>query len=686
LANNSALPSSLLAVFDTNPTPMMLYDLASLRFVEVNAAAVKVYGYSRDEFLSMMLKDIRLPEDLPGFHAHAADLLNKRPAMSSVSTRHLRKDGTILHVQIASSHGVPYAGGEVSCAIVFDVTGHVRSLEDLRTAASALEQAQDLGELGYLLADLRTGRVERSPRMLKMLDVSAAEVEGSPLLGVVQPVDPEPTRLMVQAHELNLPLDLTFRVAIRGEDRWWHVVSSILSDPVGTPTHRLVTVHDVTQYQQQAEHLRTMAYTDEVTGLPNRRALFEWRTSQLPASVLLVHLSLVGDLGAKTDDECWRIVSQILGYALPSDAYFYRFTDEIFAVCCSTDEIGAAGIGIAILAAFERPVVVEEQDVLLVVRVGIASTTEPTPVDTLIRNARTALRAALRTGHGVEFHSPTLDRLFERRTTVERRLRTAAFDDSLSVAYQPIVSMLDGRVVGAEALMRWNCEGLGLVSPVEFIPIAEENGMVLSLGDWVLRKACLQARRWQRDGLPLMRMAVNISGRQAERHDFSEIVAQATAAADLSSDYVDLEITETAMMNSQDIAVDNFSVLRSRGFRVSMDDFGTGYSSLSALGTLPVDVVKLDRSFVAEITKNGFTTQVVKGIIDLAHRGGLRVIAEGVETIEQLEVLRALRCDEAQGYLFGHPVPAERFVTDYLKSSHIAGFFMRDPIPLSKEA
>ena len=664
---------------------MWLYDLNTLRFLAVNDAAVRMYGYSREEFMSMSLLDIRPSSEVPAVESWFKDLRAGRTPPPRSTWRHLRKDGVVLDVQVSVSHGLPYQDQTASCAVVFDVTEHERNLMALRTSAAALEQAQDLGDLGYSLMDLRTGLVHRSSRMLTMLGTTDEEAREKPLLGVVAPIDPGVMATLAHAREHNLSIDLKYRVMVKDVERWWHVVSKIVHDDLGSPTHRIATVHDITSYHDQTEAMRQMAYTDTVTSLPNRRALLEWECAGVPSSMLFVHFSLGGDLDAKADDQCWVNVADILCAALPKAATIFRLTEEIFVISHACDRPRAAGMAASILATFERPVVVGFQDVLLVLHIGVASSEDRSNSDDMIRNGRTALRVSLRSGQQIEFHTSDLDRQSERRMMIERRMRTAAFDDSLFVFYQPIVSLRDGRVVGAEALMRWNCEGLGFVSPVEFIPIAEDNGMVLSLGDWIMRSACAQLSTWRKAGLPFMRIAVNVSGRQAERNDFSEIVSQAILSADISSDLLDLEITETAMMNSHSTAVTNLTTLRSRGFRVSMDDFGTGYSSLSALGTLPLDVVKLDRSFVAEVTHGGFAASLISSVIELAHKSGLRVIAEGVETVEQLEALRALQCDEAQGFLFGQPVPAPQFISDYFEGVGIAGFFANDPISLFAE-
>ena len=218
-------------------------------------------------------------------------------------------------------------------------------------------------------------------------------------------------------------------------------------------------------------------------------------------------------------------------------------------------------------------------------------------------------------------------------------------------------------VTGVEALVRWQHPQLGLISPAEFIPLAEDTGLIVPIGEWVLRNACLQAMRWQQSGIAPIQMAVNISGRQFQEHDLSATVIQILDETGLAPQMLELELTESSIMRNADLAAKVLQKLKKMGVKISIDDFGTGYSSLASLKRLPIDALKVDQSFVRDATTDPDDAALVMAIITLAHNLRLKVIAEGVETEEQLRFLHLLRCDEIQGYLFSKPLPADSLVT-----------------------
>ncbi len=252
-------------------------------------------------------------------------------------------------------------------------------------------------------------------------------------------------------------------------------------------------------------------------------------------------------------------------------------------------------------------------------------------------------------------------RLHDRYATIERNLRHAVLDGSISLAFQPIVSLRSTDVVGAEALMRWDCPGLGPVSPDEFIAIAEESRAIVRLGEWVLREACAQNRRWQRAGLASIRMTVNVSARQISHPDFIRAVSGILESTSLAAEYLEIELTGPSMTSQDELSRRTVAALRRLGVRIAIDEFGTGYSSLRDLGALPVDTLKLARPFVGELGSDRFATEAARAAVQLAHLRGIRVVAVGVETAEHLDALRAMECDEAQGFLLGAPVNAETF-------------------------
>jgi EAL domain-containing protein (putative c-di-GMP-specific phosphodiesterase class I) len=264
-------------------------------------------------------------------------------------------------------------------------------------------------------------------------------------------------------------------------------------------------------------------------------------------------------------------------------------------------------------------------------------------------------------GNGYQLYSRSMHTSALQRLTLENDLRRALERDELLLHYQPIVDAETRVIVGAEALVRWRHPTLGLLMPGEFIAVAEENGLIVALGDWVLRTACAQNRGWQRAGLPPIRVVVNLSGRQLRQGTLTDTVRAALNASGLEPRWLGLELTESMLMDRQYECVAALQALRAMGLRLSIDDFGTGYSSLSYLKHFPVDTLKIDRCFVRDLTTVPDDAAITSAIIAMAHALDLRVVAEGVESEEHLTFLRSQGCDEVQGHLLGRPVPAERF-------------------------
>jgi EAL domain-containing protein (putative c-di-GMP-specific phosphodiesterase class I) len=284
-----------------------------------------------------------------------------------------------------------------------------------------------------------------------------------------------------------------------------------------------------------------------------------------------------------------------------------------------------------------------------------------TDVSALRRNADAAMYEAKQAGKDrVHFYTPALGAAFQARLKLETDLRHALDREELGLHYQAIYTVTDNRQTAYEALVRWPHPSLGFVPPSQFIPVAEETGLINRLGEWVLREACRQCRWWQDHGQPSVRVAVNVSPLQFARADFVDTVLGLLRDIGLAGDLLDLELTESIVMRDIDSAIQKMARLREQGIRISVDDFGTGYSSLGYLPKLPIDTLKIDRCFVAQIGENEAAVPLIHGMISLAHSIGKRVIVEGVETTAQLEILRNLHCDEVQGFLLGRPLPLTR--------------------------
>jgi predicted signal transduction protein with EAL and GGDEF domain len=314
-----------------------------------------------------------------------------------------------------------------------------------------------------------------------------------------------------------------------------------------------------------------------------------------------------------------------------------------------------------ILEILRKPCVVNGHEFHVTTSIGIALyPSDGEDAQSLLRNADTAMyRAKDRGRDNYKLYAPTMNTRIAERVALESSLRHGLEREEFAVHYQPQVSISSGRVVGTEALVRWQHPERGLILPAEFIPVAEDTGLIVPLGAWVLRTACVQNKAWQDAGLPPMRVAVNLSARQFQSRDLPNTIAQVLEETGLDPRCLQLEITEGVAMQDVDFTIAVLRELREMGVGIAIDDFGTGYSSLSYLKVLPVNAVKIDRSFVRDLTVDPNDAAIASSIIAMAHNLKLEVIAEGVETEEQLAFLKGRDCDEMQGFLFSKAVPAE---------------------------
>lgn len=446
---------------------------------------------------------------------------------------------------------------------------------------------------------------------------------------------------------------------------------------------------------RMVEQVRALAYYDSLTGLLNRlsykdrlaRALSEAARARRHVAAFFVDLDNFGrindTLGHEVGDQLLRQVAGRLqaccrqaeiergaGAKGPAVA---RLGGDEFTVLLEDvrDSEEAVVLGRAILSAFASPIQLGSQEVFVTASLGIALyPTDGDDAEMLLAHADTAMYEAKKHGgNGYQLFARTMTASALQRLTLETDLRRAVERDELVLHYQPIVDAASGAITGAEALVRWQHPSLGLLLPSAFIPIAEENGLIVPLGEWVLRTACAQNRAWQQAGLPPIRVAVNVASRQIRQGTLTGAVAEALETAGLEARWLGLELTESVLMERQHEAVTALQRLRTIGVHLSIDDFGTGYSSLSYLKHFPVDALKIDRTFVRDLLSVPDDAAITSAIIAMAHALELSVVAEGVESHEHLAFLRGQGCDEVQGYLMGRAVPAERFA-EWLARPH----------------
>ncbi len=436
----------------------------------------------------------------------------------------------------------------------------------------------------------------------------------------------------------------------------------------GDETFAHVCIDDLRERRAAESRIQQLLRYDSLTGLPNRQWLFEslgttLQTSEC-ASVLLLELDRfkrINDaFGLHIGDAVLREAALRIAATVRSVDLVARRDGDEFVIVMPTAPAIVLQAAQALLDTIARPMMIEGREIYLTCSIGVASAPEDGDgAAMLLRNADAALHQAKLMGRNqVHVYAGARHDDDPERLMLETALRRALRDDQLELHYQPQVDLKLGHIVGVEALLRWEHPTLGRIPPDRFIPIAEETGLIVAIGDWVLRRAVEQAAAWQRAGLPPVRMAVNLSARQLMQPDLARHIESLFAASGLDPRLFGVEVTESMLISNFDQAVQHLRTLRALGVEVSLDDFGTGYSSLSYLRRLPVDVVKIDRSLVPDVTAPAEDVSITRAIITMAHRLQMKVLAEGVESEGQAALLAANRCDQMQGYWFSAALPA----------------------------
>ncbi|MFZ3128176.1 MAG: EAL domain-containing protein [Rhodoferax sp.] len=468
-----------------------------------------------------------------------------------------------------------------------------------------------------------------------------------------------------------------------GSERWVeHVVKPVMND-LGQPMGLRGSYCDITQRRHAEQKLDFFTQHDPLTGLSNRalfgeflaRAIRQAEHGQTQFSLLFINLdnfkTINESLGHRAGDRLLIEVAQRLRDLLPGVDAIARMSGDEFNVIVEHDPIGP-GIDLVaqhVIDALSLPYLLDGNNAYVGASVGIALyPTDGRDAETLQSHADAALHRAKAQGRGIlRFFSPEMSTLAKSRLSLEADLRRAMKQGELCLHYQPQTDLISGELMGLEALVRWQHPERGMVSPGAFIPLAEECGLIVQLGEWVLQTACRQIRAWSDAGLAPRHTAVNVSAIQLSRGNLVESVRNALAQTGVSPSQLELEITESFVMADRDRSFQSIAELKALGVRLSIDDFGTGYSSLAYLQQLKVDKLKIDMSFVRDMTRNHGNASIVRAVIAMGHSLGLEVIAEGVEEMAQARYLRTLQCNVMQGFLVSRPLPTEE-ITRFLRA------------------
>jgi len=461
-----------------------------------------------------------------------------------------------------------------------------------------------------------------------------------------------------------------------GSSVWTESCTRIVYDAHGQVLYHEGALQDISERRSTEARMYYLAHHDDLTGLPNR-VMFKYRLEQAIAEsarrgTLLALLLLDMDrfkaindtLGHAVGDELLKMLGGRLSGCVREIDTVARLAGDEFALILPdlTHAEDAARVAQKILAAFAPPFNVDGHELFMSASIGIATCpADGRNLDMLLRNVDIAMYHAKEHGRNTfHFYATKMNTKAFERLSMENALRHALERNELFLHYQPQLDLRTGKIIAVEALLRWQHPELGVISPLQFIPIAEETGMITPIGEWVLRTACAQNKAWQVAGLPHLRVAVNLSPRQLRQSSFIQVIEQTLQETGLAPCYLELELTESMLMHDTENAIATLTALDAMGIDISVDDFGTGYSSLAYLKRLPINALKIDKSFVSDIPGDLNDAAIASTIVVMAHNLGIRVIAEGVETPEQKDFLVSRVCDAMQGYLFSYPVAPDK--------------------------
>ncbi len=721
---------------------MWVYDIKTLEFLAVNVAAIDHYGYTREQFLQMTLTDIRPGPDVLARQEIAKS--DNTGIMHTGIWRHRRYDGTIIRVELTSHpidfagrQAKLVLANDVTGRV--EQERKIARLSRIRAVtggiSSAMLRLRDRDEL------LREAcRVATTAGVFPIAWVAAINHRSENCGVIAWHGDSNALDLIKQLAEHEEWAEQDRPTVRAARARHCVVINDVATDPMMAPirkellrgAHRscaafplfvggsvvavlvllanersafdaeeVALLESLTadlsfalDYIEKSQRLEYLTTHDTLTGLPNvtlfgdrlEQFINVSRRQQRPVCVVVLDLdrfTQINDtLGRATGDELLRQVADRFGDSLNAPYALARVASDTFAAAFPYDsESAATRLCDWMFDALKQPFSVHGHNVRIAAQAGIALfPSDGEDGQIVFKNAEAALKLAKSSGNQCLYYSANMNARIAGRLKLEDRLRTAVEAQEFVLHYQPRVDMISGELVGAEALIRWQHPDNGLIVPSEFIPLAEETGLIVAIGSWVIDTVCAQQAAWIAAGIGIVPIAVNLSSVQLDKDDMLKKVCHALSQNRLDAKYLELELTESALMSDSAAAAKTLRALSKIGVCLALDDFGTGYSSLALLKRFPFRSVKIDRNFVTDITHNAEDAAIATAIIAMAHRLNLKVVAEGIETQGQFNFLRAQSCDEMQGNLFSPAVPKETFESQLRDNKH-----MPLPAPVSAD-
>ncbi len=653
-------------------------------FLRVNAAVCQMLGYSEEELLALDIAGLTHPDDLAVDQNLMAELVAGQRESYQLEKRNFHKLGHVVHILLA----VSLVRDDRGAPLYF--VSQVQNISQRKAFEDALHRERELAEVtlrsigdAVITTDPQLGVTSLNPIAEAMTGWTSEEAQGRPIEEIFQLFDAEHgtavTNPLRAAIGRNTIVDLAGRTLLRhrhGFDTPVEDSSAPIHDHAGNVIGGVLVFHDISETRALALKMIHLTQHDTLTGLPNRSQLHGHigqalatasRRQQRAALVYLDidHFKQINELhGHLAGDRVLRALAEQLRRSLPGEEFLSRYGgDEFVVVLPHLDSVGeVASLCQNLITQVEQIRIDGLADLTLRISIGISIYPDDAlESESLLQHAETALVAVKAQGlHGYRFFTASMNERTRAQRRIETALRQALSQHELSLHYQPKVDAQSGRIVGAEALLRWQANGRVQYEPDQFIPVAEDTGLILPIGAWVLRQACKQAQLWQMRGQPIA-ISVNVSPLQFQHADFYSWLDDVLNETGLPAQLLELELTERMVMSGSDATTGLLQRIKRRGVRLSLDDFGTGYCSLSYLKHFPIDALKIDRVFVRDIISDRDTATITSAIIAMARSLNKIVIAEGVETHEQGAFLRHAGCSQLQGFLYGAPMAAAEF-------------------------
>ena len=664
---------------------IILVSASDGHMLDVNERAVEAYGYSRQGLLSMSIEKL-VPDDRQAdFAGNFAQV--RKAGFHIFETTHTTRDGHRFPVEI-STRTMVMDDDTVFLSVIRDITERKQAMESLRTYAAEIENQNRKMDAIFTstpehvwLFDRELRCVFASKAALSILSIPLPDIMGKTWRELKFPGD------ALLRIETDLQRTLEGGTPVKGHtplttpegQRHFEYIIFPVRGEGGSIAGAGATLHDITERRQAEERIQYLAHYDTLTGLPNRVMLDDYINAAISgamqqdrqAAILLLDLdrfkTINDSLGHVLGDTLLQAVAGRIKETVRRKDIVSRMGGDEFIILAPglRNAAEAAHLAQKIVESMAHPFMLGDNRITTSPSIGISVYPDDgIDPETLIRNADTAMYQAKALGrNNFQFFTQQMTARAQELMSLDIGLRQAFENKEFLLHYQPQVLAENGRIVGAEALVRWMSPGKGLIPPGKFIPVAEETGLIIPLGEWILRTACETAAAWRREGLPPITMAVNLSAVQFRSQSLPAAIDNILRETGLPPEMLELELTEGIIMSDAEGTIEKLKFFKNMGIKLSIDDFGTGYSSLSYLRRFPIDKLKIDQSFVRDLMTDAGDAAITNSIIALAKGLGLRVIAEGVETAEQLDYLKAHGCDEIQGFYFSKPLPAADFRT-----------------------